>query len=199
MARVTLVRHAKYDPSQESGISEEGAQLAKELGKEMGAQDAPTVIGHSLVRRTAGTAEALAQGVSGIAESPRVIEVPALSVKEREVKAFFLEKHPDAIYRELDRLVSLLEKSKDGKVARLVFVSHSPHIMKILREVFGNEFSKMWEKWPHKDAAFGDENVDIKIYRPIQDGIVPLKVRFGEDEKLVMFDRKQRKILTPEA
>jgi len=94
------------------------------------------------------------------------------------------------LYREIDRLVSFLEK-KDlkGGVPHLVFVSHYELITLLLDDVFGIDAFGTTNV-----PTFG-EHVDMDLYKPLQDGSVPIRIHYNEHEKEVLFDRGLRRLV----
>ncbi len=98
------------------------------------------------------------------------------------------------LYREIERLVSFLEK-KDlkGEVPHLVFVSHYELLSLLLDDVFGiKTFGTT------NTPTFG-EHIDIDLYKPLKSGDVPIRVHYGGHEKQVLFDRKLRRLVAPPA
>lgn len=94
------------------------------------------------------------------------------------------------LYREIDRLVSFLEK-KDlkGEAPHLVFVSHYEIITLLLDDVFGiKTFGTA------NIPTFG-EHVDIDLFKPLPSGDVPIRIHYNGHEKQVLFDRKLRRLV----
>lgn len=94
------------------------------------------------------------------------------------------------MYRELERLVSFLEKKDlQGEAPHLVFVSHYELITLLLDDVFGiDTFGTP------NTPSFG-EHVDIDLYRPLISGDVPIRIHYNGREKNVLFDRKLRRLV----
>ncbi len=94
------------------------------------------------------------------------------------------------LYRELERLVSFLEKKDlNGEVPHLVFVSHFELLSLMLDDVFGiDTFGST------NTPTFG-EHIDIELYEPLPNGDAPLHVSYGGHEKTVLFDRKLRRLV----
>ncbi len=94
------------------------------------------------------------------------------------------------LYREIDRLVSFLEKKdSQGKVPHLVFVSHYELITLLLDDVFGIKTFGTTNV-----PTFG-EHIDIDLYKPLKNGDVPIRVHYDGHEKQVLFDRKLRRLV----
>lgn len=94
------------------------------------------------------------------------------------------------LYREIDRLVSFLEK-KDlkGEAPHLVFVSHYEIITLLLDDVFSiKTFGTT------NTPTFG-EHVDIDLFKPLPSGDVPIRIHYNGHEKQVLFDRKLRRLV----
>ncbi|MFA6414931.1 MAG: histidine phosphatase family protein [Candidatus Paceibacterota bacterium] len=98
------------------------------------------------------------------------------------------------LYREIDRLVSFMEK-KDmkGEVPHLVFVSHYELLSLLLDDVFGIETFGTTNT-----PTFG-EHIDIDLYKPLPSGDVPIRIHYGGHEKEVLFDRKLRRLVAKPA
>jgi broad specificity phosphatase PhoE len=94
------------------------------------------------------------------------------------------------LYREMDRLVSFMEKRDlKGEVPHLVFVSHYELLTLLLDDVFGIEtFGST------NTPTFG-EHIDIDLYKSLESGDVPIRVSYGGQEKTVLFDRKLRRLV----
>lgn len=95
------------------------------------------------------------------------------------------------MYRELERLISFLEKkpSSDKEVPHLLFVSHFELISLLLDDVFE---IKSFEST--NTPSFG-QHVDIEIYEPLPSGDVPIGIHFNGLTKTVLFDRKLRRLV----
>jgi broad specificity phosphatase PhoE len=98
------------------------------------------------------------------------------------------------LYRELERLISFMEKRElKGEAPHLVFVSHYEILSLLLDDVFGIEtFGST------NTPTFG-EHVDIDLYKPLPNGDVPIRVHYGGHEKEVLFDRKLRRLVAKPA
>lgn len=94
------------------------------------------------------------------------------------------------MYREIDRLVSFMEKRDlKGEVPHLVFVSHYELLSLLLDDVFGiHTFGST------NTPTFG-EHIDIDLYKPLPNGDVPIRIHYGGHEKQVLFDRKLRRLV----
>lgn len=94
------------------------------------------------------------------------------------------------MYRELDRLISFMEK-KDlkGEVPHLVFVSHYELLSLLLDDVFGIQTFGTTNT-----PTFG-EHIDMDLYKPLQNGSVPIRIHYDGHEKQVLFDRKLRRLV----
>lgn len=94
------------------------------------------------------------------------------------------------MYREIDRLVSFMEKRDlKGEVPHLVFVSHYELLSLLLDDVFGIETFGTTNT-----PTFG-EHIDIDLYKPLQSGDVPIRIHYAGHEKKVLFDRKMRRLV----
>lgn len=94
------------------------------------------------------------------------------------------------LYREVERLISFLEKRDlKGEVPHLLFVSHYELMTLLIDDVFG---IKSFET--SHVPSYG-EHVDVDIYRPLQTGDVPINVHYAGREKNVLFDRKLRRLI----
>lgn len=98
------------------------------------------------------------------------------------------------LYREMERLISFLEK-KDfkGEAPHLVFVSHYELLSLLLDDVFGIETFGTTNT-----PTFG-EHIDIDFYKPTESGEVPVRIHYAGHEKQVLFDRKLRKLIAKPA
>ncbi len=94
------------------------------------------------------------------------------------------------LYREIERLVSFLEK-KDlkGEAPHLVFVSHYELITLLLDDAFGIK------TFGTTNTPTLGEHVDIDLYKPLPSGDVPIRIHYGGLEKQVLFDRKLRRLV----
>lgn len=94
------------------------------------------------------------------------------------------------LYREINRLVSFLEKKDlEGEVPHLVFVSHYELLSLLLDDVFGiKTFGTT------NTPTFG-EHIDIDLYKPLPSGDVPICIHYGGHEKQALFDRKLRRLV----
>lgn len=98
------------------------------------------------------------------------------------------------LYREIERLVSFLEKKGvQGEVPHLVFVSHYELITLLLDDVFG-----IASFGTTNVPSFG-EHVDVDLYTPLQDGSVPIRIHYNGHEKEVLFDRGLRRLVAKPA
>lgn len=96
------------------------------------------------------------------------------------------------MYRELDRLVSFLEKQGvPEEPPHLVFVSHYELITLLLDDVFGIHTFET-----PNTPSFG-QHVDIDVYEALPSGEVPIRIHFNGQEKQVLFDRKLRNLVVP--
>jgi broad specificity phosphatase PhoE len=96
------------------------------------------------------------------------------------------------LYQEIERLVSFLEKRDlKGEVPHLVFVSHFELLSLLLDDVFGIQ------TFGTTNAPMFGEHIDIDLYKPRSSGDVPIRIRYGDHEKQVMFDRKLRRLVAP--
>lgn len=94
------------------------------------------------------------------------------------------------MYRELERLVSFLEKKPlQDEAPHLVFVSHYELISLLLDDVFNIHTFETTNT-----PSFG-EHVDIEIYEPLENGDVPVSVHYDGHKKRVLFDRKLRRLV----
>lgn len=94
------------------------------------------------------------------------------------------------MYREIDRLVSFMEKRDlKGEVPHLVFVSHYELLSLMLDDVFGIETFDSTNT-----PTFG-EHIDIDLYKPLPSGDVPIHIHYAGHERQVLFDRKLRRLV----
>jgi hypothetical protein len=99
------------------------------------------------------------------------------------------------MYRELERLVSFLEKEKSthSEVPHLVFVSHFELISLLLDDVFGiKTFVSA------NTPSFG-QHVDLEVFEPLRDGNVPIAIHFDGRATRVLFDRELRRLVAEPA
>lgn len=100
------------------------------------------------------------------------------------------EEKRSRMYRELERLVSSLEKQETpGEVPHLVFVSHYELLTLLLDDVFGIQTFGT-----QNTPTFG-ERIDIEIYQPNEQGAVPIRIQFREYQATVLFDRELRRLI----
>lgn len=94
------------------------------------------------------------------------------------------------LYREVERLISFMERQDlKGEVPHLVFVSHYELLTLLLDDVFGIETFGTTNT-----PTFG-EHIDIDLYKPVQNGDVPIRIQYDGHEKTVLFDRKLRRLV----
>lgn len=224
LARVTFSRHEETNYTGVGrDITDRGIARAQEKGKAITQEKgAPVVIGHSPKERAKGTAESIEEGTDP-SKKARWIRIPGLRATDFRDEKFreqlteelgtgqeaWAEAHHNMpefynnpekletneekrtrLYREIDRLVSFLEK-KDlkGETPHLVFVSHYEIITLLLDDVFGiKTFGTT------NTPTFG-EHVDIDIYKPLENGDVPIHIHYDGHEKQVIFDRKLRRLV----
>ena len=94
------------------------------------------------------------------------------------------------LYREIDRLVSFLEKKDlQGEVPHLVFVSHYELITLLLDDVFGIK------TFGTTNTPTLGEHIDIDLYKPLPSGDVPIRIHYGGHEKKILFNRKLRRLV----
>lgn len=104
------------------------------------------------------------------------------------------EEKRSRMYRELERLVSILEKQTPGdEPPHLVFVSHFELLSLLLDDVFGiKTFGTT------NTPTFG-EHIDIDVITSRENGDVPIRIHYAGHEKEVLFDRKLRRLVAQSA